>query len=157
MRRFVLILLSCILIAGCKHTEYIEVPVPEYHERQVNIVDSVHDTDTVHDNHIQTLQEVDSSYLASVGIINPPKSAWLLKETHDRQEKSSKNHVNNSSANEIDTIRVPYPVERQLTAWERTKVDYGGYAIIILATILLIILVYIFIKLRKWARGSLSK
>lgn len=28
-----------------------------------------------------------------------------------------------------DTIQVPYPVERELTAWEKTKMDFGGIAI----------------------------
>jgi len=36
-----------------------------------------------------------------------------------------------------DTIRtrvpVPYPVETPLTRWQRTKVDYGGYAIVLCA------------------------
>lgn len=28
-----------------------------------------------------------------------------------------------------DTIQVPYPVERELTAWEKTKMDLGGLAL----------------------------
>lgn len=32
--------------------------------------------------------------------------------------------------NRIDSISVPYPVEKKLTKWERLKVDYGGYALV---------------------------
>ena len=30
----------------------------------------------------------------------------------------------------IDSISVPYPVEKKLTKWEQAKVDYGGYALV---------------------------
>ena len=32
--------------------------------------------------------------------------------------------------NRIDSISVPYPVEKKLTKWEQAKVDYGGYALV---------------------------
>ncbi|MDE7441199.1 MAG: hypothetical protein K2M69_03430 [Muribaculaceae bacterium] len=36
------------------------------------------------------------------------------------------------SAERVDSIRVPYPVERELTKWEQTKMDFGGLAIVLL-------------------------
>ncbi len=30
---------------------------------------------------------------------------------------------------QTDTVRVPYPVERDLTKWEKVKMDFGGFAI----------------------------
>lgn len=42
-----------------------------------------------------------------------------------------------------DTIPEPYPVPAQLTPWQQTKVNYGGYALALLAAaILLLILRY---------------
>lgn len=29
-----------------------------------------------------------------------------------------------------DTVSVPYPIERELTRWERVKLEAGGYAIV---------------------------
>lgn len=35
--------------------------------------------------------------------------------------------------NRIDSISVPYPVEKRLSKWEQAKVDYGGIALIAVA------------------------
>ena len=29
----------------------------------------------------------------------------------------------------VDTIRLPYPVERQLSKWEKIKLDFGGMSL----------------------------
>ena len=38
--------------------------------------------------------------------------------------------LNETYINRIDSISVPYPVEKKLTKWEQAKVDYGGYALV---------------------------
>lgn len=38
-----------------------------------------------------------------------------------------------------DSIAVPYPVEKQLSKWQQTKVSYGGWAIGIVFIIVLIV------------------
>ena len=40
-------------------------------------------------------------------------------------------------------VEVPVPVERKLSWWERQKVDYGGWAMLILVAAILL-------KIRKW-------
>lgn len=46
----------------------------------------------------------------------------------------------------IDSVKVsvPYPVERKLSAWEKTKMDFGGMAIggLIVALIAVVLLVF---------------
>lgn len=42
-----------------------------------------------------------------------------------------------------DSVAVPYPVERELTAWERTRLDYGGYALLCLAVVLVAAVVWL--------------
>lgn len=37
-----------------------------------------------------------------------------------------------------DTIRVPYPVEKELTQWQQTKMDVGGWAMGALSGILVL-------------------
>lgn len=134
MRKIIAIaFIALFMAAGCKHTEYITVP--EYHERIVNKTDTVHITDSVRESKTSILQEVDSSFLAGMGIIRPPKTAYLLKEVHDRQEKSSLNHISRDTLIERDTIRVPYPVEKRVEVnvlywWQKTLM-YGGTAAIL--------------------------
>ena len=40
-------------------------------------------------------------------------------------------------------VEVPVPVERKLSWWERQKVDYGGWAMLILVAAMML-------KIRKW-------
>lgn len=48
-----------------------------------------------------------------------------------------------------DTVREPYPVERELTRWERTKMDLGGVALGGLAVAVCIAVVWLIKKFRK--------
>ena len=48
-----------------------------------------------------------------------------------------------------DTVREPYPVERELTRWERTKMDLGGVALGGLAVAMCIAVVWLIKKFRR--------
>lgn len=48
-----------------------------------------------------------------------------------------------------DTIRVPYPVEKQLTRWQQTKMDVGGWAIGALSGIFIYYIIIWLIKRKK--------
>jgi hypothetical protein len=46
----------------------------------------------------------------------------------------------------VDSVEVPYPVEKKLTRWQQIKMDFGAVAAGILALLLGITVFYIFIK-----------
>lgn len=48
-----------------------------------------------------------------------------------------------------DTIRVPYPVEKELTRWQQTKMDVGGWAMGVLSGIAILGVAYVIIWLLK--------
>lgn len=48
-----------------------------------------------------------------------------------------------------DSVAVPYPVERKLTRWQQTKMDFGGMAIGALVIALCIAVVWLIIKFIK--------
>ena len=48
-----------------------------------------------------------------------------------------------------DSVPVPYPVERKLTRWERTKQDYGGYALSAAAVALCIAVAWLARKIKR--------
>lgn len=48
-----------------------------------------------------------------------------------------------------DTIRVPLPVERELSRWEQAKMDFGGAAIGGIAVVACIAVVWLIRKFRK--------
>lgn len=45
-----------------------------------------------------------------------------------------------------DSIQVPYPVETELTRWQRFRMDFGGWAMCIVVISILILIVY---KIKK--------
>lgn len=51
-----------------------------------------------------------------------------------------------------DTIRVPYPVEKELTRWQQTKMDVGGWAMGALSGIVLLGIGYIAVWLVRKRR-----
>lgn len=116
MGRVILLFLAVLFMtAGCKTTKKIEyVPLPQHHKRTESKKDSIHITDSVSESKTIILQEVDSPYLAGLGIVKPPNKAWLLRESHNIREKNSKSHESNDTVIEQDTILVPYPVIKQV-------------------------------------------
>lgn len=46
----------------------------------------------------------------------------------------------------VDSVAVPYPVEKELTRWQQMKMDFGATATGILALLLGITVFYIFVK-----------
>ncbi len=49
----------------------------------------------------------------------------------------------------VDSIQVPYPVEKQLTRWQSLKMDIGGIALTVVAIIVIIALGKMIYKLKK--------
>ena len=49
----------------------------------------------------------------------------------------------------VDSIRVPYPVEHELTRWQQTKMDLGGFALGGIAVALCTAVVWLIKKFRK--------
>lgn len=60
-----------------------------------------------------------------------------------------KDRVDTLYINKTDSISVPYPVEKSLTRWEQTKVNYGGHAIIAVVVIVMVVFGKMIYKLKK--------
>lgn len=133
MGRVIIILLSALLmLAGCKtSTEY--VPVKEHHERIVTRTDTIHERDTVSGQAQLILQPVDSAYLARLGIVSPPPSAWLLHQTETKRQIKTVYHAVHDTVIQRDTVPKPYPVEHivytnRLYWWQHALMWAGAVA-----------------------------
>lgn len=116
-------------LCGCTTTKYapVESVRTEYRDRDVEHVV----TDTVHHNRFV--------FVKGDTVID-----W-----RDRWHRSTE-YVHDTCYVELrDTIREPYPVERPLSRWEQTKMDFGGAAIGGLVIALCIAVVWLFKKFRK--------
>ena len=148
----VLAMIACILIgilmSGCSHktipypvetvrTEHIEADTAKFmalinslrdeirsRERTTDSVIKEHTRDVTVNEHGDTTKEKETVYVYI---------SHNQEKEYERIIKSCRDSISlltqQLASVKADSIPVPYPVERQLTRWERTKMDFGGMAI----------------------------
>lgn len=121
-------LMSAICI-GCRTVEYFPVETVR--------------TDTVYVNSVS----VDSVLVRDSVYIH--EKGDTVTEYRYKYVYRYKDRVDTLYISRRDTLSVPYPVEKELTRWQRTKVDYGGWAMGIVFVFILVVVGYMVYKLRK--------
>lgn len=119
------ILLVTLCLTGCKTVKF--VPVPEYHTLYKMRVDTVQRWDSVYFR--------DSVYIAAKG------DTVCLTKTHWRERLRNIYHVKADTVMQRDSIRVAYPVEKQLTKWQQWKMDFGGWAMGVAAVLVILVII----------------
>lgn len=114
------------LLQSCR-TKY--VSVPEYHNVYIN----KHDTLTKHDSIYQ--KEFVDRYVKG-------DSVFLTKTQVDYRFRNIYKTLYRDSI-KVDSLRVPYPVERKLNKWESLKMEVGGWAIGGLSAVVIALIAYI--------------
>lgn len=128
-------ILFVLMLQGCR-TKY--VSVPEYHNVYVN----KHDTLTKHDSVYQK-EFVDRYVKGDTIYLTKTKVDYRFRNLYKTRYRDSL---------KIDSIRVPYPVERKLNKWESLKMEVGGWAIGGLSAVVIALIAYIvawLVKLHK--------
>ena len=100
-------------VLGCTGTRY--VAVPEVHTEV--------QTREVHDTLLSMQWRTDSVVVMMKGDTVYHERWRVLYR--DRWKTSART----DTLVRVDSVRVPMPVERQLTKWERVKMDVGGWAL----------------------------
>lgn len=124
MLSILLALLWLFYLTGCKTVKF--VPVPEYHTLYKTRVDTVHRWDSVYFR--------DSVFIAAKG------DTVYLTKTHWRERFRNVYNVKVDTVMQRDSIRVPYPVEKSLTKWQRWKMDLGGWAMGVAAGMVILVI-----------------
>lgn len=117
--------LTLLSLTGCKTVKF--VPVPEYHTFYKTRVDTVQRWDSVYFR--------DSVYMAAKG------DTVYLTKTHWRERFRNVYHIKTDTVMQRDSIRVPYPVEKPLTKWQQWKMDLGGWAIGVVAVLVILVII----------------
>ena len=117
--KYVLTTLLLLVVWSCRTTEYVPVEVIK--------------SDTTYINKVKR----DSIYqLDSIYILDRGDTVLITKTKYLYRDKLVRDTVYRSK---VDSIQVPYPVEQQLTRWEQFRLDVGGWAIVTVIIIILIV------------------
>lgn len=106
----ILVVMLALALTSCTKTVY----VPTEH--------TVYNTDTVYEAvlRVDSVIQRDSIAVIQKGdtvLITKYRDRYRVKERTDTVYKAKTDSVR---------VREPYPVERELTKWEQTKMDFGG-------------------------------
>ena len=136
--------LNCIM--GCKNSE--PIIVPEYHNRDIHVVDTLHQVDTITERSSTIIREVDSATMAQFGVqLSGMQRAWLIDRSTMQREISKLRQSHGDTVHIHDSVPHPYPVtkteykEKPLKWWQQGLIYTGGASLLVL-----IIVVYIKIK-----------
>ena len=124
---FVLAVLS--MMAGCKQVQYVPVETVR--------LDSIYLTQTLRDSIVR----YDSVYVRDKG-----DTLYVERWKYLHRDKV---RVDTLVSVRVDTLAVPYPVEKKLTSWEQFRLDVGGYALFAVVIVILIVVGYMVYKLKK--------
>lgn len=126
LARIITLIFLATILYSCKSIQYVPVETIKRDTTYISQIkiDSVYHRDSIYVEH-----KGDTVYLS--------KYKYLYKyiEKHDTlwQEK-------------VDTIQVAYPVEAQLTKWQKIKINMGEYLITAIALVIIWLCVKYFIK-----------
>ncbi len=108
-RYFFFLFMVSALLVGCSSVRY--VPVESIRTDSVYIYRNVTTSVTIKDSLV-----ID-------------RSADTIKVTQYKYVGERYENTDTVYINRVDTVRIPYAVEKQLGKWEQAKIDIGGMAI----------------------------
>ena len=123
MKKYIIIFLLFMFISGCRSIQYVPVETVRIEYRDRLKIDSIIKYDSVY---FDRYMKGDTTF--------------IIKEKYKYLDKIKIVH---DSVFETDSIPVPYPIEKQLSKWEKVKMDIGGWAIGVASGLLIILVIYI--------------
>lgn len=133
MKQIALFICLLVLASGCSRKVY--VPVES----------AVSRTDTIYSAKVR----VDSVIMRDSVAVFQKGDTVLITKYRDRYRVKELTDTVYQSAIDSVKVSVPYPVERELSRWERTKMDFGGMAIGALVIALCAAVAWLIKKFRK--------
>lgn len=138
MKRRLLYLLFFPLLYSCHSIKY--VPVETVKTEYVHQTDTVEKTDSVIETQWMTIKEVDSTELARLGIqLKNITHAYVIEHNKVKELQQLEREVKIDTVYKAVEIQVPYPVEKELTRWQKLKMNMGSTALVLCFAIVVFI------------------
>ncbi len=136
----VVVTICMVFLSSCKSIQY--VPVETVRTEYVNRTDTFRQVDSVFSEKETIIREADSALVASLGLQLKAneRAILILRKELEKQVNKESEHITDTVI-KTDSVQIPYPVEKQLTKWQKTKMEAGGIAIAvcIMATVFIIV------------------
>lgn len=148
---YIIIILLTPAIWSCRSTRYIPVESQIFIKDSVNIRDSIITKEVINKKDSIVMRDSFVTVVDNEGNVLRTE-LYKQKEVYkdmQREYNALLAKYNSLLYQERDSIRVPYPVESQLTKWQKLKQDVGGFAIIAFISIFLSVLFYFIYKIKK--------
>ena len=124
-----IILMVSLLLTGCKTVKYYPLETVR------------HDTVYIQSLKMDSILVKDSVHITEKG---DTVTEFRLKYIYKYKDRTDTLYLSR-----VDTVSVPYSVEKELSKWQSVKVDYGGWAIALVFVFILIVVGRIVYKLKK--------
>ena len=122
----IMTLTALYVLVGCR-TKY--VSVPEYH--------------TVYTHNTDTFLRSDTLYRLDSVVIRQQGDTTVIEKIRWQNRFVNVYKVKTDTIMKSDSIRVPYPVEKTLTMWQRAKMDVGGWAMGLITVVIIFVIVWL--------------
>ena len=133
-----------LLFSGCQSVKY--VPIETVRIEKESKTDTIIQKDTVRSEKETVIREArpeDSLMIAKLGIrLRDNERLLILLQKELSEQKSNAYESHRDTVLKTDSVAVPYPVEKDLSWWERQKIAFGEWVFGVMAVLLL----FLFIK-----------
>lgn len=162
-----MLILLCLMSGGCSRKVYLPVEAVRTEYREA-------DTTGIFNRIWSMFESRREKEKTSDSLIDRTKEIIVLKENGDTAIHYKDRYVRDSSRHEmeleheiadrdsiikdlrtalssvkVDSIAVPYPVEKKLTKWQQAKMDVGGIAMGALAVVICVVIIWLIRKGRR--------
>lgn len=125
--------LLLVLLSGCGGVRY--VPVETVRTDSIYMVRMARDSIHVHDSiYLEVTSKADTIY----------KTKYVQKVVYRDALR-----VDTLCIERVDSVMVPFPVERKLSRWEQLKLDVGGMAMGAIAVLVVAVIVVWLVRAKK--------
>lgn len=161
------LMMLLVVLCGCTHTVYTPVEnvrseyVGKDNAELLGIIKALTERLYQKERQVDSLMQSNRELLVlseKGDTLRHDREKIVYRSSHRETELEKLVEAKNDSIRELrrqlesvksDSIPVPYPVERQLSRWEQTKMDFGGMAIGALAIALCAAVVWLARKFRR--------